>query len=142
MAALYYSKWKFIEGLLLALRAAHRAGEDARHTVGRGGPVDLDDLGPMKGISVGMKSVRRLVPQLTSYQDLMAEVCSPLLLFLYKNSYTRRRSSPRPPKCRHLIHACLTRHGRHAPPARLPVRNTAPSALRDLDVSRDVDNRV
>ncbi|KAJ7918037.1 hypothetical protein B0H13DRAFT_2439173, partial [Mycena leptocephala] len=49
MAALYYSKWMFIKGLPPALRAAHGAGEDARmaalHTAGRGGPVDLDDLG-------------------------------------------------------------------------------------------------
>jgi hypothetical protein len=49
MAALYYSKWMFIERLPPALRAAHGAGEDARmaalHTAGRGGPVDLDDLG-------------------------------------------------------------------------------------------------
>ncbi|KAJ7918007.1 hypothetical protein B0H13DRAFT_308452 [Mycena leptocephala] len=77
MAALYYSKWAFIDGLLPARRAAHRAGEDARvaalHTAGKGGPVDLDDLGLMKGISGGLKSVRKLVPQLASYPDLMAE---------------------------------------------------------------------
>ncbi|KAJ7918025.1 hypothetical protein B0H13DRAFT_1993963 [Mycena leptocephala] len=62
MAALYYSKWAFIEGLLPALRAAHGAGEDAHvaalHTVGRAGR--------------GLKSVSKLVP-LASYQDLMAE---------------------------------------------------------------------
>ncbi|KAJ7918029.1 hypothetical protein B0H13DRAFT_2321817 [Mycena leptocephala] len=57
MAALYYSKWAFIQGLLLALRAVHGARERARasalHTAGRGRPI---------------------VPQLASYQDLMAEV--------------------------------------------------------------------
>ncbi|KAJ7918033.1 hypothetical protein B0H13DRAFT_2250137 [Mycena leptocephala] len=78
MAALYYSKWVFIEGLLPALREAHEAGEDARvaalHTAGRGGPVDLDDLGLLKGIGSGLQSVRKLVPQLASYRDLMAEV--------------------------------------------------------------------
>ncbi|KAJ7918021.1 hypothetical protein B0H13DRAFT_2439152 [Mycena leptocephala] len=77
MAALYHSKWMFIERLLLALRAVHGAGEDAHvaalHTAGRGGPVDLDDLGLMKGISGGLKSLRKLVPQLASYPDLMAE---------------------------------------------------------------------
>jgi hypothetical protein len=80
MAVLYYSKWAFIERLLPALRAAHGAGEDARvsmaalHTAGRDEPVDLDDLGLVKSISGGLKSVRKLVPQLASYQDLMAEV--------------------------------------------------------------------
>jgi NAD(P)-dependent dehydrogenase (short-subunit alcohol dehydrogenase family) len=92
MAALYYSKWAFIEGLLPALRAAHGAGEDARvaalHTAGRGGPVDLDDLGLMKGISGGLKSVRKLVPQLASYQDLMAEVRFSLLFFSFLHKLT------------------------------------------------------
>ncbi|KAJ7918019.1 hypothetical protein B0H13DRAFT_2657623 [Mycena leptocephala] len=68
----------FIEGLLPALRAANGAGEDARvaalHTAGRGGPVDLDDLGLVKSIGGGLQSVRKLVPQLASYRDLMAEV--------------------------------------------------------------------
>ncbi|KAJ7918009.1 hypothetical protein B0H13DRAFT_1607797, partial [Mycena leptocephala] len=43
MAALCYSKWMFIEGLLPALRVVHEAGEDMRvaalHTVGRGGTL-------------------------------------------------------------------------------------------------------
>ncbi|KAF8172556.1 hypothetical protein K438DRAFT_1981404 [Mycena galopus ATCC 62051] len=77
MAALYYSKWAFIDGLLPSLRAAHEAGEDARvaaiHTAGRGGPIDLADLGLGKGMSGGISSVRKLLPQLASYQDLMAE---------------------------------------------------------------------
>jgi hypothetical protein len=86
MAALYYSKWAFIDGLLPALREAHGAGEDARvaalHTAGRGGPVDLDDLGLLKGIGGGLKNLRKIVPQLASYQDLMAEVCFLLFFFL------------------------------------------------------------
>ncbi|KAJ7434470.1 NAD(P)-binding protein [Mycena latifolia] len=77
MATLYYSKWAFVDGLLPALRAARDAGEDARvsavHTAGRGGPIDLDDLGLMKGFSSGMSNVRKLLPQLASYQDLLAE---------------------------------------------------------------------
>jgi hypothetical protein len=55
----------------------------ALHAAGRGGPVDLDALGLVKGIGGGLKSVRKLVPQLASYQYLMAEVRSPLLLFSY-----------------------------------------------------------
>ncbi|KAJ7918039.1 NAD(P)-binding protein [Mycena leptocephala] len=105
MAALYYSKWVFIDGLLPALRAAHEAGEGARvaalHTAGRGGPVDLDDLGLIKGI-------RRSCPQLASYQDLMAE------------------ASPRTtqtPVSRYLIHTCLPGHGRH------PLLRASPSAI-------------
>ncbi|KAF7353989.1 hypothetical protein MVEN_01085600 [Mycena venus] len=77
MASLYYSKWAFIDGLLPALRAAKAAGEDARvaaiHTAGRGGPIDVDDLGLTKAFNGGMAGVRRLMPQLASYQDLMAE---------------------------------------------------------------------
>ncbi|KAJ7918042.1 hypothetical protein B0H13DRAFT_2321825 [Mycena leptocephala] len=65
----------FIEGLLPALRGAGEyACVAALHTAGRGGPVNLNDLRLMKGISSGLKSVRKLVPQLTSYQDLMPEV--------------------------------------------------------------------
>jgi NAD(P)-dependent dehydrogenase (short-subunit alcohol dehydrogenase family) len=156
MAALYYSKWAFIEGLLPGLRAAHSAGEDARvaalHTAGRGGPVDLDDLGLLKGISGGLKSVRKLVPQLASYQDLMAEVCFlffSLFLFSFRNTHSLMPGLCRARcKHRHLLHACLPGHGRHAPPARLPVRDTARSALRALpDIShphvpRDVDRGV
>ncbi|KAJ7744141.1 NAD-P-binding protein [Mycena metata] len=77
MSALYYSKWAFIDGLLPGMRAAAMAREDARvaavHTAGRGGPIDLDDLGLMKSIGGGMAGVRKLLPQLASYQDLMAE---------------------------------------------------------------------
>ncbi|KAJ6461589.1 NAD-P-binding protein [Mycena vitilis] len=76
MASLYYSKWAFIDGLLSSLRAAQAAGEDTRvaaiHTAGRGGPVDLEDIGMMKGLAGGL-TVRELFPQMASYQDLMAE---------------------------------------------------------------------
>ncbi|KAJ7025929.1 NAD(P)-binding protein [Mycena alexandri] len=77
MSALYYSKWAFIDALRVGLRAAAGAGEDARvaavHTAGRGGPIDLEDLGLMKSMRGGMAGVRKLLPQLASYQDLMAE---------------------------------------------------------------------
>jgi hypothetical protein len=54
----------------------------ALHTAGRGGPVDLDDLGLLKGIGGGLKNLRKIVPQLVSYQDLMAEVRFLLFFFL------------------------------------------------------------
>ncbi|KAJ7759651.1 NAD(P)-binding protein [Mycena metata] len=84
MSALYYSKWAFIDELLPCLRAAVAAGEDARvaavHTAGRGGPIDLDDLGLMKAMGGGIAGVRKLLPQMASYQDLMAEVGSSAVL--------------------------------------------------------------
>ncbi|KAJ6541166.1 NAD(P)-binding protein [Mycena vulgaris] len=95
MAALYYSKWALIDGLLPALRAARAAGEDARvaaiHTAGRGGPIDLTDLGLAKargaGGLAGVRGVfRDVFPQLASYQDLMAEgfaAHSPTLTFTH-----------------------------------------------------------
>ncbi|KAJ7696321.1 hypothetical protein B0H17DRAFT_1198236 [Mycena rosella] len=77
MALLYYSKWAFVDGLLPGLRAARDAGEDARvsavHTAGKSGPIDLDDLGLKKGFTSGMSNVRKLFPQLSAYQDLLAE---------------------------------------------------------------------
>ncbi|KAJ6596358.1 NAD-P-binding protein [Mycena vulgaris] len=77
MAQLYYSKWAFIDALLPALKAAHAAGEDARvaavHTAGKGGPIDVADLGLQKGIAGGLSGFRKLFAQLSSYQDLMAE---------------------------------------------------------------------
>ncbi|KAJ7059765.1 hypothetical protein C8F01DRAFT_1059117 [Mycena amicta] len=77
MAQLFYSKWAFIDGLLPALRAAREAGQDARvaaiHTAGRGGPIDVNDLGLLKGIKGGLRKIGSLIAQLASYQDLMAE---------------------------------------------------------------------
>ncbi|KAJ7077704.1 hypothetical protein C8R44DRAFT_723320 [Mycena epipterygia] len=90
MAQLYYSKWAFTDGLLPALCAAQAAGEDSRvaamHTAGIGGPIDLEDFGLMKGIGGGLASVRKLMPQLSSYQDLLAEGFAernPSLTFLH-----------------------------------------------------------
>ncbi|KAJ7151993.1 NAD(P)-binding protein [Mycena filopes] len=58
MSALYYSKWAFTDALLPGLRAAAEAGEDARvaavHTAGRGGPIDVEDLGLIKTVGRGM----------------------------------------------------------------------------------------
>nr|GAT44404.1 predicted protein [Mycena chlorophos] len=77
LAQIYYSKWAFIDGLLPALRAAREAGQDARvaaiHTAIRGGPIDLDDLGLVKVSSGGLRNIAKAIPQLASYQDLMAE---------------------------------------------------------------------
>ncbi|KAJ7772168.1 hypothetical protein B0H16DRAFT_1660502 [Mycena metata] len=77
VAAMYYSKWALMHGLLPALRAAKAAGEDARvavHTAGRGVPIDLDNLGLGKCLDSGMSGMRAMIAQIASYQDLMAEV--------------------------------------------------------------------
>ncbi|KAJ7114626.1 hypothetical protein C8R43DRAFT_1242470 [Mycena crocata] len=76
-ALMYYGRWAFIDGLLPALPAAQRAGEDARvHCVlnaGLGIPIDTDDLGLRKNISAGVSGFVRLLGQLSTYQDLMVE---------------------------------------------------------------------
>ncbi|KAJ7509011.1 NAD-P-binding protein [Mycena galericulata] len=95
MAALYYSKYAWIAGLLPSLHAAQESGEGARvaavHTAGRGGPIDLADLGLKAGIGGGLGSVRKLLPQLSSYQDLMAEsfaLRAPSITFMHTHPGT------------------------------------------------------
>ncbi|CAK5269553.1 unnamed protein product [Mycena citricolor] len=77
LCQLYYSKWAWTDALLPALRAAYAAGEDARvaaiHTAGRGGPVDVQDIGLLKAMKGGFRKVGSLLSQMASYQDLMAE---------------------------------------------------------------------
>ncbi|KAF7365852.1 hypothetical protein MVEN_00459600 [Mycena venus] len=136
MAALYYSKWALIDGLLPALRAARAAGEDARvaaiHTAGRGGPIDLADLGLMKargagGLASVQKVFRDVFPQLASYQDLMAEG------FAAHSPHAH-------------IHPCLPRHGgQHAPFARIALPAPPHPALPfvpDASLARDGNRRV
>ncbi|KAJ7434477.1 hypothetical protein FB451DRAFT_1571960 [Mycena latifolia] len=55
-------------------RARMRACQPCTPRAGAwGGPIDLDDLGLMKGFSSGMSNIRKLLPQLASYQNLLAE---------------------------------------------------------------------
>ncbi|KAK7002418.1 hypothetical protein R3P38DRAFT_2648145 [Favolaschia claudopus] len=78
LASLYYSKWAFISDLLPALRAAQAAEQDARvsaiHTAGRGGPVDLCDIGLVDTMTnLGLTTAGKLISHVSSYQDLMVE---------------------------------------------------------------------
>jgi len=72
LAVAYYARAKFALDLLPLLRAAREMGEDAAMlnvlAAGRGGPVDLDDLGFQKPWSV-----RTLRPTVITYTDVMVE---------------------------------------------------------------------
>jgi NAD(P)-dependent dehydrogenase (short-subunit alcohol dehydrogenase family) len=73
MAVHYYARWKFIDRLLPALHAAKKAGEDAKVlsilAAGKGGEIDLDDLGLKKTITPLRASL-----QAPTYNDLMLKV--------------------------------------------------------------------
>ncbi|KAK6980668.1 hypothetical protein R3P38DRAFT_2579555 [Favolaschia claudopus] len=78
LALQYYSRWAFIADLIPALRAAQAAGQDARvsaiHSAGRGGLIDLNDLGLVNTLTdLRLKTMGKLISQLASYQDLMVE---------------------------------------------------------------------
>jgi len=71
LAAHYYSRWKFIDGLLPALRKANEDGEDGKvisvFSAGMGGgAIDMEDLGLKKTYSVS-----RAASQGITYNDLM-----------------------------------------------------------------------
>ncbi|GLB40820.1 putative KR domain containing protein [Lyophyllum shimeji] len=72
LAVHYYARWKFVDGLLPALRRAKAAGEDARVlsvlSAGHGAEIDLDDLGLKKTFSVSKAAV-----QAPTYNDLMLQ---------------------------------------------------------------------
>ncbi|KAG5648434.1 hypothetical protein DXG03_005008 [Asterophora parasitica] len=72
LAVHYYARWKFIDGLLPALRRANEIGEDAKvlsvMAAGKGGPIDLDDLGLKKTYSVGNAGIAA-----PTYNDLMVQ---------------------------------------------------------------------
>ena len=74
LAVNYYARWKFTNDLIPLLRKAKDAGEDAKMlsvlAAGRGGPIDLDDLGLTKGFSFPAAEEAA-----ASYNDLMIEVC-------------------------------------------------------------------
>lgn len=86
----YYSRWKFIHGLMPALAKAKEANEDAKvlsvASAGLGGKVDLEDL-ELKKVS--------LIPFLRSistYNDLMVEVS--YIYILSPRLYIRAHYSP------------------------------------------------
>lgn len=79
LAVHYYSRWAFTKDLLPAIIRAQEAGEDAKVmtvlAAGKGGEVDIDDLGLKKDFSLS-----RAALQAPTYNDLMVEVC--ILLFV------------------------------------------------------------
>lgn len=82
LAAHYYSRWKFIDGLLPALRKANEDGEDGKvlsvFSAGMSGVIDIEDLGLKKRYSLS-----RAAEQAIIYNDLMVGVRpSPLSLSL------------------------------------------------------------
>ena len=73
MALNYYARWKFTHDLMPLLRKAKDAGEDAKVfsvlAAGKGGEIDLDDLGLKKNYSVLGSAMTT-----PTYNDLMFEV--------------------------------------------------------------------
>ncbi|KAF9461000.1 hypothetical protein BDZ94DRAFT_1168553 [Collybia nuda] len=85
LAVHYYARWAFIHGLLPALVKAKEAGEEAKVltvlAAGKGGPVNLDDLGLKKTYSVSNAALAT-----PTYNDLMIEEFSmryPELTFVH-----------------------------------------------------------
>ncbi|EPQ51734.1 NAD P-binding protein [Gloeophyllum trabeum ATCC 11539] len=72
MALHYYARWKFIHDLMPLLRKAKEKGEDASVMTilgaGRGGPIDLNDLGVKKNYTLG-----NAAKTTNTYNDLMLE---------------------------------------------------------------------
>ena len=73
LAVHYYARWKFTHDLLPSLKRAKEAGEDAKVlsvlAAGKGGEIDVEDLGLKKGFSVAAAAL-----QAPTYNDLMMKV--------------------------------------------------------------------
>ena len=73
LAVHYYARWRFIYDLLPSLERAKEAGEEAKIlsvlAAGKGGEIDVDDLGLKKSFS--LSSAAMAAP---TYTDLMMEV--------------------------------------------------------------------
>ena len=96
LALNYYARWTFATGLLPALKRAKEAGEDAKVfsalAAGKGGEIDVEDLGLKKSYSVPKAALAS-----PTYNDLMMEVCGSLLyrslyLEFYRNSLNGTRT--------------------------------------------------
>lgn len=78
LAVHYYARWKFTNDLLPALLRANADGEDAKVfsvlAAGKGGEIDLDDLGLKKHYSLSNAALAA-----PTYNDLAMEVCDPPL---------------------------------------------------------------
>ncbi|KAG6830517.1 hypothetical protein H0H87_007815 [Tephrocybe sp. NHM501043] len=72
LAVHYYSRWKFVSDLLPALRKAQEAGEDSKVlsvlACGKGGEIDLNDLGLKKTFSPA-----KCAAAAPTYTDLMLQ---------------------------------------------------------------------
>ncbi|KAJ6537775.1 hypothetical protein B0H19DRAFT_1038135 [Mycena capillaripes] len=70
LAVHYYGRWRFIKDLLPSLESAHKEGEDAKVmsvlAAGKGGEIDLEDLGLKKSFSLPNAAAAA-----TTYNDIM-----------------------------------------------------------------------
>jgi NAD(P)-dependent dehydrogenase (short-subunit alcohol dehydrogenase family) len=82
LAVQYYARWHFIRELAPALKRAKDANEEGAvmnvFAAGKGGPIDVDDLGLKENYSV--KSSALAAP---TYTDLMLEVCLDFETMIY-----------------------------------------------------------
>jgi NAD(P)-dependent dehydrogenase (short-subunit alcohol dehydrogenase family) len=73
LAVHYYARWRFIYDLLSSLERAKEAGEEAKTLsvlgTGKGGEIDVDDLGLKKSYSLSNAALAA-----PTYTDLMMEV--------------------------------------------------------------------
>ena len=95
----YYARWKFIYELMPLLKKAKEAGEDAKVlsvlAPGKGGAIDLEDLGMEKEYSLPKER-----GNVATYNDLMIEVSSLPFKFqfhihTYPHSRLRSHSQPK-----------------------------------------------
>jgi len=93
LAVHYYARWKFTHDLLPSLTRAKEAGEDAKVlsvlAPGKGGEIDLDDLGLKKGFSVQAAAL-----QAPTYNDLMMQVRSFFFAHIIIDLIACARNSP------------------------------------------------
>ena len=90
LAVHYYARWRFIYDLLPSLERAKEVGEEAKIlsvlAAGKGGEIDVDDLGLKKGFS--LPNAAMAAP---TYTDLMMEVIiffSSVSIIYYTHRYS------------------------------------------------------
>ena len=88
LAVHYYARWRFIYDLLPSLERAKEAGEEAKTLsvlgAGKGGEIDVDDLGLKKSYSLSNAAMAA-----PTYTDLMMEV---IVFFFRQIHYTNQCS--------------------------------------------------
>ena len=82
LAVHYYARWRFIYDLLPSLERAKEAGEEAKTLsvlgAGKGGEIDVDDLGLKKAFSLSNAAMAA-----PTYTDLMLEVIISSISIIY-----------------------------------------------------------